>query len=822
MFIGIKNITFMLGSKFLSLTLLLLIVLTSEAQETPYIDGQLIVQLAPGYKPDEVLKDFQQLNGQFVGLRSAQILSDSQGIYLFSFADEEVDASLLKARINAHYAVLFAQFNHLISERILPNDPSIATQWHHVDGSDNDIDSDLAWDITTGGFTANGDEIVVCVIEGGGSNYNHNDLIANHWVNSSEIAGNGIDDDSNGYVDDFNGWNVANGNGNISAGGHGTAVSGMIGARGNNSIGGAGVNWNVRIMQVQMGGISEANVIAAYEYAYDMRNLYNTSNGAQGAFVVATNASWGIDNANPANYPAWCAMYEALGQIGVLNCGATANNNVNIDVVGDMPTACSSDYMISVTATNSSDVRTFSGYGVNTIDLGAPGESVYLPSGSSNYSFTSGTSFASPCVAGAIALMYSAPCSDLADLALANPELAATLVRQYLFDGVDPVANLAAEVATGGRLNVRNSIDLLLNNCGPIEPCQHVSLNYNVSCVYDEISDSVVPLISLDFEMSQNYCQVEDICYRAAGDANFTCINLPSQGIIVNNNNSVFDLLGLEANTEYEFYYSTSDYTDLTITFTTDNCSALLAGCLDPAALNYDLNADIDNNLCIYPCVDVELNILTDCWGEEVSWQILDNNNNVVASVLPNSYGDQITYTWNGCLSDACYTFRISDSFGDGLAGAMYGGCGLNGNYNMTDMYGNVLVQMGNPNYGSEASHVFCVELIIIEGCTNPSACNYNPDANMNDGSCTYPGCTDLIACNYNAAAGCEDGSCTYNCNDCPGDFDADNFVNTNDLLFLLSEYGCTVACFADMNGDSEVNTNDLLSFLTYFGADCN
>lgn len=812
----------MLRSNFFVLLFVLWGSVFAFAQETPYVEGELIVQLAPGYKPDEVLKDFQLMNGNLIGLKSVQVLSDSQGIYLFSFDHEGIDEAILKSRLGLHYAVLFAQFNHVLSERTLPNDLAIGTQWHHVDGSDNDIDSDLAWDITTGGFTANGDEIVVCVIEGGGSNFNHTDLIANHWVNSGEVAGNGMDDDGNGYVDDFNGWNVVNGNGNIGSGGHGTAVSGMIGARGNNSVGGAGVNWNVRIMQVQMGALTESNAIASYEYAYDMRNLYNTSNGAQGAFVVATNASWGIDNANPANYPAWCAMYEALGQIGVLNCGATANNNVNIDVVGDMPTACSSDFMISVTATNSSDVRTFSGYGLNTIDLGAPGESVYLPSGSSNYSFTSGTSFASPCVAGAIALMYSAPCSDLADLSLVNPELTAIMVRQYLLDGVDPVANLAAETVTGGRLNVRNSINLLLDNCGPIEPCQHVSLNYAISCVYDELSAAVVPLLSLNFEMSQNYCQVEEVCYRAVGDVDFTCVNLPSQGIIVNNNNSLFELLGLESGTEYELYYSTSDYTDLTITFITNDCSALLAGCLDPAALNFDLDAAVDNGSCIYPCVQVNLNLLTDCWGEEVSWQILDQNNDVVAAVIPNSYGDQINYSWSGCLSDGCYTFRISDTYGDGVAGALYGACGVNGNYSITDMYGNTLVQMGNPNYGSEANHAFCVELIIIEGCTNPSACNYNPDANSNDGSCAYPGCTDIAACNYNAAAGCEDGTCTYDCNDCPGDFDGDNFVNTNDLLFLLSEYGCSGPCFADMNGDFEVNTNDLLSFLTYFGADCN
>ena len=94
-----------------------------------------------------------------------------------------------------------------------------------------------------------------------------------------------------------------------------------------------------------------------------------------------------------------------LGEVGILNCGATANNSYNVDVVDHLPTGCSSPYMLSVTATDDNDVRTFSAYGATTVDLAAPGDDVFLPSGSAGYSPTSGTSFATPCVAGAIALI---------------------------------------------------------------------------------------------------------------------------------------------------------------------------------------------------------------------------------------------------------------------------------------------------------------------------------------------------------------------------------------------------------------------------------
>ena len=376
--------------------------------------------------------------------------------------------------------------NHYVEERATPNDPQFGSQWHHVDGSDNDIDSDLAWDITTGGTTANGDRIVVAVLEGGGSNYNHVDLIDNHWVNSAEVPGNGVDDDGNGFVDDYNGWNASSGTDGISAGGHGTSVSGMIGAVGNNGNGGAGVNWDVDIMQIQMGSLTESNVIAAYNYPYTMRNLYNTSGGAQGAFVVATNASWGIDNANPANYPVWCAYYDDLGAVGILNCGATANNNVNIDVVGDMPTGCGSDYMVAVTATNSSDVRTFSGYGATTIDLGAPGENVFLPSGSTGYGGTSGNVLCQPLRGRWHCLgVQRALCGPRVQC-FADSTSHSRCRPQLHLNGVDQVPNLVGETVTGGRLNVRNALDLAIDDCNPDIGCTDpTACNYSPEAITD-------------------------------------------------------------------------------------------------------------------------------------------------------------------------------------------------------------------------------------------------------------------------------------------------------------------------------------------------
>ncbi|MCG8575738.1 MAG: S8 family peptidase [Flavobacteriales bacterium] len=475
-----------------------------------YIKGDVLVMMDNSENLDEVVKDYQIVGGVETQLEIAEVLSAPTNIWRLTFNHEAVSHIQLLQAFSQNEHILIAQNNHYIQNRETPNDPQFGTQWHHIDGSDNDIDSDDAWDITTGGATPNGDRIVVAVLEGGGSDWDHPDLEDNHWVNSLETPGNGIDDDGNGYVDDYDGWNTSSNNDNIAAGDHGTGVSGMIGAVGDNGTGVTGINWDVEIMQIDMAGISESNVIEAYTYPLVMRKEYNATNGEKGAFVVATNASWGIDYGDPASAPLWCAFYDTLGHHGILNLGATTNSPLNVDVVGDLPTACGSDYMISITATNSSDVRTFSGYGATTIDLGAPGANVYTTE-NGGYGYTSGTSFATPLTAGVVALMYSAPCTFLADLSLINPQQAADKVRTALFNGVDAVGSLSGECVTGGRLNAKGAIDELLADCdsgsGIVEEAEDKYILYP-NPANTEVQFVTVGNTSLTFKLYDNLGRV--------------------------------------------------------------------------------------------------------------------------------------------------------------------------------------------------------------------------------------------------------------------------------------------------------------------------
>lgn len=453
------------------ITSVFLLVSSLAFSQMEYKPGEILIQFTAEASPKEVIAKYAYNRNLPTSVSLGDLLSEPMNIYRLNFNPEMIDEKALLQKLKTDREVSNVQFNHYVYPRsTVPNDPNIGSQWHHInDGSnglaDADIDSDLAWDITTGGLTALGDTIVVCVIEGG--NLLHPDLIGNAWFNYNEIPGNGIDDDGNGYIDDYRGWNVASETDDgVYSGSHGTSVMGMIGAKGNNEYGTVGANWAVKIMSVAGENIyDEASVVQAYTYPLIQRKLYNSTGGANGAFVVATNASWGIDGGDVAEVPIWSAFYDTLGHHGILNCGSTSNNNVNIDVVGDIPTAVESDYMISVTATNSSDYRTFSGYGATTVDLGAPGENVVTTAGQSGTTTTSGTSFASPLTAGVIGLLYSAPCAEFAQVVLDNPQLGADYIRYVLLGGVDQIENLALETVTGGRLNAYNSLTMILNNC---------------------------------------------------------------------------------------------------------------------------------------------------------------------------------------------------------------------------------------------------------------------------------------------------------------------------------------------------------------------
>ncbi|QSV65196.1 MAG: S8 family serine peptidase [Dolichospermum sp. DL01] len=317
-----------------------------------------------------------------------------------------------------------------------PNDPDFPKLWGlHNTGQnggtpDADIDAPEAWDIQKGN-----PNLVIGVIDSG-VDYNHPDLVGNIWTNPGEIAGDGIDNDNNGYIDDIRGWDFAyNDNNPSDVDGHGTHVSGTIAGKGNNGVGVTGVAWNAKIMPLKFlndsGSGSTSNAIKAIDYA--------TAKG-----VKITNNSWGGGGYSQALYDA----INAAGQQGALFIAAAGNSGQNADLYPMYPAAYNLANIISVASTNRHDkLSWFSNYGLTSVDLGAPGEEIYSTLPNNSYGTYSGTSMASPHVAGGAALVWSQ-----------NPTWTAQQVKNTLMNTGDPIADLAGKTVSAKRLNVYNAL----------------------------------------------------------------------------------------------------------------------------------------------------------------------------------------------------------------------------------------------------------------------------------------------------------------------------------------------------------------------------
>ena len=456
-----------------------------------YVPGEIIVMLRPSYTIEDLVADLND-DGLAGNFRLKQTLSSRYRIYLLEHEAILGDSKKWIADISHMDQVAIAQLNHYIDERTTPNDPNFATdQWNMNNTGQNggtvdaDIDAPEAWNTTTGGVTADGDTIVIAIVDGGVQK-DHPDLQANMWRNYIELAGTaGVDDDGNGYVDDFYGWDASGNDNNLPTSGHATHCAGIAGASGNNGAGVAGVNWNVKILNVRGSSGTESVVVVAYDYVCSLRHLYNTTNGAKGAFVIATSSSFGVDFGMPASYPIWCAMYDTLGTLGILSAAAGPNQNTNIDTQGDIPTTCPSNYLLAVTNTTNTDARHSScGYGPINMDIGAPGTNIYSTYTTSIYSTLTGTSMATPHVAGAIGLYYSAACQAFINDYKADPAALALQMRNYLLLGVDSISSMATTTSSHGRLNLQKGIQQVQNyNCSSLPPVADFNASDQTVCI---------------------------------------------------------------------------------------------------------------------------------------------------------------------------------------------------------------------------------------------------------------------------------------------------------------------------------------------------
>jgi subtilisin family serine protease len=208
----------------------------------------------------------------------------------------------------------------------------------------------------------------------------------------------------------------------------------------------------------------ESQAIKAFDYLIDLREKYNTSNGTEGAYIVAVNNSWGKEGLFEEDFPILCGMFNELGKVGIMGIGSTENDQVNTDVFGDIPSDCSSDYLIVVTSTNENDELAVAGWGKENVDLGAPGTNIYSVNKENGYrSYGGGTSYAAPHVTGAIGLLYALPEATFCDEAALSPTDALQRMKRYILDGAKWLPTLNDRTVSGGRLNLTLTLNLITN-----------------------------------------------------------------------------------------------------------------------------------------------------------------------------------------------------------------------------------------------------------------------------------------------------------------------------------------------------------------------
>lgn len=407
------------------------------ANKAAQADDSILVMFKPGVSKEERLSivkrsgaSLRQLDTQGRDLKMRHI---ADGRIAKVMVPKGLNHDFLIKQLATHPAVEVAEPNYLVKALAIPGDPRFGEMWALNNTGQNggtagaDISAVAAWDITTGSH-----DVVIGVIDSG-MDYNHPDLIPNRWENDGSYPGHPY------------GYSTLNENNDpMDSGSHGTHVAGTIGASGDNGVGITGVSWNVTLLPCQFLGStggSTAGAIECIDYYTDLKTNY-------GVNIKATNNSWGGGGFSETLR----AAIQSGGDAGILFIAASGNDGADADVSPMYPAAYDLDVIVSVASTDrNDDLSVFavgaSNYGATTVDLGAPGSAILSTIPDNAYAAYSGTSMASPHVAGAAALLWSI-----------NPEITPLEMKTILMDSGDELTALEGKTVSGKRLNLVNAL----------------------------------------------------------------------------------------------------------------------------------------------------------------------------------------------------------------------------------------------------------------------------------------------------------------------------------------------------------------------------
>jgi subtilisin family serine protease len=402
---------------------------------------QAIENLARNHN-DELDDEIESVNGLAViededGLDAEAVAEEYRHLPNVEYAEPSYEIKLEPEIGNVSHYDSSAQLAGRLAGNA-PNDPMFAQQWalnnagQGGGASGADVSALKAWEKTKGS-----DKIVVAVLDSG-VDYTHSDLINNIWVRPPDMAA--YTDEELGEFDDVHGFSAVDGDDPMDQNGHGTHCAGIIGAEGDNDEGIAGINWKVQIMPLKFmsanGSGTTADAIKAINYVIERKRA--------GVNVRVISASWGSTMKSKALEDA----IRKAGDEGILFVAASGNSSADSDKSPHYPAGYDLPNVISVGALNRNDeLASFSNYGAKSVHVAAPGAEILSTWLKGSYEEHSGTSMATPLVAGEAALILSV-----------NPNLSVKELRERIFKSVDKLDSLDGKVATGGRINAAKAV----------------------------------------------------------------------------------------------------------------------------------------------------------------------------------------------------------------------------------------------------------------------------------------------------------------------------------------------------------------------------